>query len=226
MEKSVLSGKSIQVYNYICKQIFSGKICQGDVINENELANACGTSRTPVRNALKQLENDGLVEAYQNKFVRVIEMSDDDIKHLGEARLVLELIISKLVMYHGSNAEFVQLQRVEEESKEGIKSDSLYEKVNSDSKFLLELARLSNNEVLVSFMKKILMFCSLVQIDKFADIGVAERQEKNHEALIQALIKRDMKAVNESLVKGLVDFYNIDKEVIFMIFSNGNGLSI
>ena len=151
--------------------------------------------------------------------MKVVELSEEDVKHIGEARLVLEIIISKLVMFYGADADFVQLHKIAEECKEGIQAQELYERVSSDCKFHLDLAKLSNNEILVSFMQKILMYCGIVQADEYREREKAERQSEIHDRIVDALLERDKKGVNQILVSGLMDFYHLDRELIAMIFS-------
>lgn len=109
--------------------------------------------------------------------------------------------------------------KLPEECKEGIQAQELYERVSSDCKFHLDLAKLSNNEILVSFMQKILMYCGIVQADEYREREKAERQSEIHDRIVDALLERDKKGVNQILVSGLMDFYHLDRELIAMIFS-------
>lgn len=59
------------VYDHILNLILNMELKPGDRIPEVTIAQELGVSRTPVRNALKQLENEGLVVIYPNRFVQV-----------------------------------------------------------------------------------------------------------------------------------------------------------
>ena len=59
------------VYNYLLDMILSMKIKPGDRIPEARIATQFGISRTPIRDAMKQLANDGILNIYPNRFAEV-----------------------------------------------------------------------------------------------------------------------------------------------------------
>ncbi len=77
-------------YEWLLEAITSLPWDQEAFLNEVEIAEASGTSRTPVREALQRLEAAGLVRHVPNKGVYVPALSDGDIERMMEARLVIE----------------------------------------------------------------------------------------------------------------------------------------
>ena len=59
------------VYHYLLDMILSMKIKPGDRIPEARIATQFGISRTPIRDAMKQLANDGILNIYPNRFAEV-----------------------------------------------------------------------------------------------------------------------------------------------------------
>ncbi|ORI27073.1 GntR family transcriptional regulator [Rhodococcus sp. 1168] len=79
-----------RVYTHIRDSIVSGKFAPGARLGEVELAELTSTSRTPVREALRQLEMEGLVEVLPNRGARVYEWTIDDLDEIYDLRMNLE----------------------------------------------------------------------------------------------------------------------------------------
>ena len=70
--------------------IISGEFPPGAWLSEDQITDTLGVSRTPVREAFKQLNSEGLIDLFPRKGAHVIELSPKDIDHLFEARIELE----------------------------------------------------------------------------------------------------------------------------------------
>lgn len=80
-----------QTVEYLNESILSGRIPLGSPINEVEIANELGISRSPVREALKRLEAEGLVNYFPGRGSFVIEISKQDLEEIFEIRLLFEI---------------------------------------------------------------------------------------------------------------------------------------
>ena len=97
---------SEMVYHYLLDMILSMKIKPGDRIPEARIATQFGISRTPIRDAMKQLANDGILNIYPNRFAEVANWDEDLIKEIGITRAHLDNLAAKLAIFYGSNADF------------------------------------------------------------------------------------------------------------------------
>ena len=86
-EKASLRGK---VFTCMREAILDGTYKKGDVIRECTIANELGVSRTPVREAIRQLELEGLVESIPNKETVVSGISNEDVQDIFMIRQRLE----------------------------------------------------------------------------------------------------------------------------------------
>lgn len=77
-------------YDRLREQILTGEFAEGDWLREGALATALGTSRTPVRDALRRLHGDGLVELAPNRGARVTGFAQSDVTDIFELRALLE----------------------------------------------------------------------------------------------------------------------------------------
>ena len=87
-----LSGR---VFHKIREDILSGKYKRDETLKEKTIGDELGVSRTPVREALRQLELEGLVTIIPNKGASVVGISKDDIKDIYEIRARLEGLCAK-----------------------------------------------------------------------------------------------------------------------------------
>src|ERR1700722_20252106 len=79
-----------QVVRLIRTAILSGKISAGGRLNESQLARELGVSRVPIREALQQLEQQGLVVNVPRRGKFVISLSDEEIQKINSLRVILE----------------------------------------------------------------------------------------------------------------------------------------
>jgi DNA-binding GntR family transcriptional regulator len=86
-----LSKGAAAVYTQIRQQILDGHITAGSVLQQVELAERLGVSRTPVRHALQQLAHDGLVEFLPGQTARVVSPSLQDALEMRQIRMWLEV---------------------------------------------------------------------------------------------------------------------------------------
>ncbi|WP_320130595.1 GntR family transcriptional regulator [uncultured Sphaerochaeta sp.] len=83
-------GLKILAYKQIKKRILDCTYLPGSMINEEQIKETCGVSRTPIREALGILENEGLVSIKPKKGILVSPISIDDVNQIFEARILIE----------------------------------------------------------------------------------------------------------------------------------------
>ncbi|WP_405640971.1 GntR family transcriptional regulator [Streptomyces uncialis] len=84
------------VHDLLRKQILDGRLAPGVVVSQAQLARDLGVSRSPVREACRLLESEGLVDARHNHRVQVAEFSLEDLEEIYASRLVLETLAVSL----------------------------------------------------------------------------------------------------------------------------------
>ena len=99
-----------QIVDYIRQAIFDGRFLPGDKLKENEIAKWLVVSRTPVREALRKLEAEGLAEFQPNKGVQVPLIENQDIDEICEMRTMIELHCIRKFMRLATASHFTELQ--------------------------------------------------------------------------------------------------------------------
>jgi len=118
----ILSVKSLreQVYEYLRKQLDGGHIRPGAPLNLNDMSERLGISKTPLREALIQLEVEGFVTFYPRRGILVNVLSEIDIRHAYEIIGALESFVVQ-EYFHRFDAEAV----VELEKENGLMREAL-----------------------------------------------------------------------------------------------------
>lgn len=100
-----------EVANRVRAAIISGEIPEGSPVSENKLAERLQVSRVPVREALAELEHDGIVQFDHRGRCQVREFTLHDIEELVSLRLNLEVMSARLAAKHRSESDLTQLKR-------------------------------------------------------------------------------------------------------------------
>ena len=102
----------IRVFNAVENAILDGEYKDGDSLNELKISKELGVSRTPVREALMQLELEGLVKNIPNKGAVVIGVSEQDTRDIYEIRVRIEGLAAKLAAEKITEDELRALEKL------------------------------------------------------------------------------------------------------------------
>lgn len=137
-------------------EILTGNIKPGERILEQAISAMMKTSRGPVRDALIQLEHEGLILREPNRGATVVSMTEDDVEEVHSLRLALELLALRYVMERARAIDIVRLQGVVESLRACLSGNfSLQEAVDLDLQFHEELVVAARNNRLLSMWQSI-----------------------------------------------------------------------
>jgi len=142
-----------QVYAVLRERIAGGEIERGSRLHQEDLASEFGVSRTPVREALRRLAAEGLVDLFANRGARVATATDEQLRSSYETRLVVEPGAAR-VAAERRLAPAIDAMRaaLRTEAKAG-RSSAKHFKANRD--FHLAIVRGTGNPQLVQFMEHV-----------------------------------------------------------------------
>ena len=116
-----------KIFNVLRDKILNEEYVQGQKLNEVALSKELNISRTPIREALKQLELEGLVKSIPNKGVYVLGFSHRDIDDMLEIRYALEGLAIQLAIERITEDE---LEKIKEEALKQIEASDALERLN------------------------------------------------------------------------------------------------
>jgi len=193
MSLNVLNTKSLreQVYDYLKEEINAGRLKKGDFIDINKLSAQLGVSKTPLRDALLQLEIDGFVKILPRRGIVVNELTLDDIKNLYEMIGGLESSALISVANKLSDDDIAEMKELNLEMRKALDNDNFDLYYENNVKFHNVYLRLSNNSQLL----RTLDVCKQRLYDFPREKGYVPDWEYNslleHDRLIELLKKRE-----------------------------------
>jgi DNA-binding GntR family transcriptional regulator len=130
-ERTLLSE---QIRKALTDEITSGALPAGSALDEQQLAERFGASRTPVREALRQLSTSGLVEMRPRRGVVVTQLSPERVMDMFETTAEIEALVVRLATYRASPLELSRLHEIHEASKAAVEADDVdgYDELNRE----------------------------------------------------------------------------------------------
>ena len=189
-------------YNSLKKLILQNRLVPGDLLSENLIAKNLGMSRTPVREALRMLSQEGVIEVIQGVGARVKEISSRDIDDLFEIRKSMEILAIKTAVFNFSEEEiskfkddFNSLKR-----REDLKEKTIIEEFTIiDRKFHNAIIEKSNNKYVKKIMEAINFNIQRYIGMSVLALGDINRSIEQHFELLDLIGKRDVEKLLPSL---------------------------
>jgi DNA-binding GntR family transcriptional regulator len=177
-------------------------------LDERNLAEQFGISRTPVREAMAQLEREGFVRAVPRRGVYVMRKSKREVIELITAWAALESMAARLITQNASDEEIASLRRMFATFENGKIRAHLDEYSEINIEFHQTIIRLSRNTVLVQLAENLFTHMRMIRRKTIGEKDRADRSIRDHMHIIEALETRAT-ARAETLVRdhalGLAD---------------------
>jgi DNA-binding GntR family transcriptional regulator len=142
-----------QVYNAIRERISSGSLPRGARVHQEDLAAELGVSRTPVREALRRLAAEGLVEMRTNRGARVADVDQLGMRTSYEARTVIEPGAARLAAARRAAEPLARMRAAVAAQRRSLRN--VRRSFEANREFHLALAAASGNEFLVQFAERL-----------------------------------------------------------------------
>lgn len=174
----------------IRERLLSGEFLPGDRLGEEEIAHELDMSRTPVREALRTLAADGLVEIQKNRGARVAEWSEDELIGVFEIRMRLEGLAARRAAERANDEDVSKLNELAKlvahfSQPAPVRDFSQISKYNGE--FHSELLRISGSAALTSAVDRV-MFVSVLSRTRQAMDDEAMKRSSNHHFEIVAAV--------------------------------------
>jgi DNA-binding GntR family transcriptional regulator len=143
------------IYEHLLNAIVSGEINGGQRIVESELANLFGVSRTPIREALRLLEVDGLVELIPYRGVVVTEITPQDVRESLEIKAMIEGFTAWLGAQQFDKAVISELDSILNELEQHIAEGDLQCILAANLKFHYKIVASVHNDKLLNYYEQL-----------------------------------------------------------------------
>ena len=140
------------VFNTLRQAILRGELKPGERLMEIQLANKLGVSRTPIREAIRKLELEGLVLMIPRKGAEVAEITEKSLKDVLEIRRALEDLAVRLACEKITKEELKELEKAGDEFKKVLKSQDITEVAEADVRFHDVIYMATDNPKLIQLL--------------------------------------------------------------------------
>jgi len=169
-------------------------------LDERRLAHDFGVSRTPVREAMAQLEREGFVRSVPRRGVYVVRKTKREVIELIIAWAALEGMAARLITQSASDADIAALRRMFATFENGEVRAHLDEYSDVNIEFHQAIIRMSRNSVLIDLAENLFTHMRMIRRKTIGEKDRADRSIRDHMHIIEALEARDT-ARAETLVR-------------------------
>ena len=205
-----LRGTSLHdgVATQLRSMVFERQLAPGQWIDEKALAKSWSISRTPLREALKVLAAEGLVELVPQRGCRVIELSDDDADELFPVMALLEGRCAHEAALKAADTDIAELQRLHQELERHAAARDIDGYYRANHAFHTRVQALADNRWLDRTTGDLRQFLRLMRGRQLNLPGRIEASINEHRVLIDAFAQRDAaraeRAMHDHLMAQLV----------------------
>ncbi|MBQ6000265.1 MAG: GntR family transcriptional regulator [Clostridia bacterium] len=180
-----------RVFQALEQDILNGKYPSGTNLTEKDLCEEFGVSRTPLREALCQLELEGLVECIPNKGAVVLGVSEQDVNDIYAIKLTLEGLAARLAAERITQEELTDLEETLNLTEFYVNKDDLNKILELDSRFHDVICKASKNRPLRSMMGSFHNFIKVARHKSLTNPGRPSLMLEEHRKLLDAISKGD-----------------------------------
>lgn len=186
------------LFNHLRHQIITGHLETGQKLIEEDLAEQFKVSRTPVREAIRKLEIEGLVRYQSRRGVIVTGFSREDIDEIYATREVLEGLAARLAAQHATDEELSELGRFLEQINRASRVRDFERAAQIHTQFDDLLYRMGRNRRLVGILTQYAEYIEHGKLISLTRQGRADEIRAEHAAMFEAIARRDPDAAERA----------------------------
>ncbi len=197
-----------RVYHELREEILKGTYAPGTALTELGLAEALGVSRTPVREALRQLELCELVKITPNKGAVVLGITTDDIRDIYEIRSLIEGIAAERAAKEASEDQIRQLCEIIDLTEFYYEKGYLDQLQSMDGRFHTYLYGMSNGRMLRHILNDLHSYVGRFRGMSIKRKGRVEQMLKEHRAVMDAIRNHDGASARARMTEHVINSMN------------------
>lgn len=180
------------VFETIRNAIISGSLKPGERLMEVQMAERLGVSRTPIREAIRKLELEGLIIMLPRKGAYIADLSVKDLTEVLEIRAALEGMATGLAVTRINESEIEELELIALKFHKALENGDLEELLFQDSQFHETIFKASRNERLIQLNNNL-----REQVQRFREmylkkINRSKKTSMEHFDIVEAISRRDI----------------------------------
>ena len=185
------------IFETLRKAIISGDIKPGERLMEVALAEQMGVSRTPVREAIRRLEAEGLVTMVPRKGTHVSELSAKDIIDVLEVRGALDKLATALAAKRMKPQQIRSLENIHKQFIACVEKENIDGAIRKDIEFHDAIYAASGNSRLIGVLSSLREHIYRFRVIYLREMNIAEYVEQEHHQILDAIREGNEKLAAE-----------------------------
>ena len=179
------------VFNTLRKEILTGKLKPGERLMEIHLANKLGVSRTPIREAIRKLELEGLVIMIPRRGAEVAKISWKSLKDVMEVRQALDVLAIELACDRMTQEEMDKLRQANEDFKIATESTDTRKIAEADVAFHNIIVVSTRNDRLIQLVNNLAEQMYRYRFEYLKDYSQHQMLVKEHQEMYHCILNKD-----------------------------------
>ncbi|MGD2104981.1 MAG: GntR family transcriptional regulator [Anaerolineae bacterium] len=202
-----------RAYDLIWQKITTLELPPGTPIKEQELADALNLGTVPVREALKWLAHDNLVDVTERHGIYVADVNVDDLQQLSEMRLSLESLSARLAARRVEPDDLVVLQALRRE-QEAVTPEESRELFDLDHRFHQAVAKAAHNKYLAQTLDRLFGLSRRLWYLVLPHLETLSSSVEMHVHLVEAIDSGDADRAESIMREHVKEFYDEVREIL------------
>ena len=203
-----------RVFQRLREDILSGKYKEHDELRENTLGKELGVSRTPVREALRQLELEGLVTMIPRRGAEVAQITEKSMNDVLEVRRAMDALCVELACDRITPEELQDLKKACDTFEAAVKTDDIKQIAQADVALHDIIVQATGNQRLIQLVNNLSEQMYRYRFEYIKDFSQHERLVEEHKVIYESIVKKD-KETASNMAKVHID--NQKKAIIRQI---------
>lgn len=210
------------VFTTLRQAILKGELLPGERLMEIQLAEKMGVSRTPIREAIRKLEREGLVIMVPRRGAEVAGISEKMLRDVLEVRMTLEKLALRLAFKRQGTDLIEKLEAAEQAFQDAIEGEKLIDMAEADEQFHFLIYEAADNDKLRELLNSLKENMYRYRLEYLKDENYRRSLMEEHNAIIEAFKTNDLEkglevtdthiANQERAVIGRVRQENLERE--------------
>jgi len=202
------------VFNTLREAILKGELKPGERLMEMHLATKLGVSRTPIREAIRMLEHEGLAVTIPRKGAQVAKMTEKDLQDVLEVRDALDALAVVCACNRMTSGQFVELKEAMKAFEDAIKVDDVRSIVEADEAFHDVIYEATSNPKLQNIVNSAREQMYRYRYEYIKNPSVYQQLVDEHRAIVEGFDRRDVDFLKDIMHTHLANQINAVREVI------------
>lgn len=187
------------VFNTLREAILKGELKPGERLMELQLAAKLGVSRTPIREAIRMLEQEGLAVTMPRKGAEVARMTEKDMEDVLQIRAALDELAVQIAVEKITEEQLEILEEARIAFEQSIQTGNVKKIAQADVKFHDAIYQATDNAKLVTMLNNLREQMYRYRVEYLKEKKTYPTLLEEHKAIVEGLRKRDRKQVSECM---------------------------